>query len=281
MIRAFAKVNLALRVEKRSSDGFHPLHGIFQTVSIADDLDLVPADEDEISIEGGWAPQDTSNLAWKAVEAVRDEAAETFPLRLRIDKRIPSQAGLGGASADAAAALIAASRALRVPHHVVRTLAPQLGSDVPFALVGGTAIVSGRGELVSPQSPSGGYALGLVVPPAELSTVEVYRIWDELGGPSGPEVRASSLPPSLRSYAPLRNDLYPAAVVAAPEVEDWRAELESRWGIPVLMTGSGSCLFGLFPSRDEAEAALESIPLGARFAETCTPVEMGWEEGTS
>lgn len=278
MIRAFAKVNLALQVEPRNSDGFHPLRGLFQSISLCDDVELEASEEDEIVIAGGWAPHDESNLAWRALQRVREETDRLTPMRLSITKRIPAEAGLGGASADAAVALVAASRLLGATFDAVRTIGPDLGSDVPFALVGGTAIVAGRGELVSPRPSLHGFAFALVVPPAELSTADVYRAWDELDEPRGPEVKATRLPPPLRDYAPLRNDLYPAAVALAPAVEEWRAELAARWDVPVMMTGSGSCLFGMFPTLEEAAGAVDGVPAGVRFAEAASPVDQGWEE---
>jgi len=279
MIRAYAKVNLGLRVSPPDEDGYHPLRSLFQAVSLGDDIDLVIGDEDEIVVVGGLgAPTDPSNLAWRAVEEMRAVTGSPARLRLHIEKRIPAMAGLGGASADAAGALVAAQRLLAAGFDDVRSIAPALGSDVPFALVGGTAIVSGRGERVSPRPPAAGYALAIVVPPVELATPDVYRMWDALDGPEGPVIPAGRLPPSLREYAPLGNDLYPAAVAAAPALEEWRVDLADRWGVPVAMTGSGSGLFGLFPTRSEAEDAATAVPVGARFAEAVAPVDRGWEE---
>jgi 4-diphosphocytidyl-2-C-methyl-D-erythritol kinase len=103
--RAFAKVNLTLEVFPRSADGYHPLRGVFQSVSLFDEVSIEPASDDSIVVDGGEAPEDESNLAWRAVVAVRRNTRIVSPLALRILKRIPSGAGLGGGSADAAAAL--------------------------------------------------------------------------------------------------------------------------------------------------------------------------------
>ena len=122
------------------------------------------------------------------------------------------------------------------------------------------AIVTGRGEFVTPRSDATGFALAIVVPPIVLNTSEVYRTWDDLGGPSGRGIDVAALPPVLREYSPLANDLYPAAIAVAPEVDEWRAELAHRWGVPVIMTGSGAALFAYFPTRAEAEDAVASAP---------------------
>lgn len=277
-MRGYAKLNLGLRVGPVGPNGLHPLTGLFQSISLFDTVALEPADEDGVVVTGGWAPADESNLAWRAVEAVRSRSDIRRSAQLAIDKRIPAESGLGGASADAAAALLQASRMYGVSFDDVRSIAPELGSDVPFSLVGGTAIVTGRGELVSPRPAAGGFAVALVVPPVDLATGRVYREWDALDGPRGHELGPAHLPPSLREYAPLVNDLYPAAVSLAPMVAEWADELAQRWRVPVAMTGSGSALFGLFPTLGEASGAVDDIPVGARFAEACEPVDRGWED---
>lgn len=272
---ANAKVNLALRIEPPRTDGLHPLRGLFQSVDWIDEIALDNAEEDAVTVHGE-GPSDERNLAWQAVEVVRAAAGAVDPVALDLAKTIPTGAGLGGGSADAAAALILASRRFDVPHDEIRRLAYRLGSDVPFALVGGTAIVGGTGELISPQPVAAGFALAIVVPDLALDTGAVYRAWDELEGPSGPEIPVEALPPALRDYEPLANDLYPAAVSVAPQIDDWRAELEAAWGVPVVMTGSGSGLFAYFASIDEAADAAAAHPIPARVARAVSPAGSGW-----
>jgi len=275
--RAYAKVNLGLRVRSADADGIHPLRGLFQTIDWHDEITLQDAEVDSIAVPGGGAPEDETNLAWQAVVAARELGRIDRPTRLVVSKQVPSPAGLGGGSADAAAALHLAARRFSVSFDDVRTLAVDLGSDVPFAFVGGTALVAGRGEFVTPRSDATGFALAIVVPPIVLSTSEVYRAWDELGGPSGRAIDVGVLPPVLREYSPLTNDLYPAAVAVAPEVDEWRAELAHRWGVPVVMTGSGAALFSYFPTRAEAEDAVAAAPNGATAARAAEPVARGHE----
>jgi 4-diphosphocytidyl-2C-methyl-D-erythritol kinase len=245
-------------------------------------VQIAGADEDEVVVTGNSAPADESNLAWRAADAVRKMAGSADPMRVELDKSVPDGAGLGGGSADAAAALILASRRYGVPFEDVRRLAVDLGADVPFALVGGTAIVSGIGELIQPHLDATGFAIAIVVPELSLETAAVYRAWDDLDGPDGPTHPEGALPPALRDLAPLGNDLYPAAISVAPEIDDWRAELEEVWGVPVSMTGSGSGLFAYFPTLDEAEDAVTAAPATARAARAVTPIDHGWrilEEG--
>jgi len=273
---ANAKVNLALRVEPPRADGLHPIRGVFQSVDWVDEVVISEAQEDEVVVSGRPAPEDESNLAWRAADAVRLLAGSAAPLRVSLRKSVPDGAGLGGGSADAAAALILASRRFGVPFDDVRRLAVDLGADVPFAMVGGTAIVAGIGELVQPVPDATGFALALVVPDVILATPAVYTAWDALDGPQGPVHPENALPPSLRDLAPLANDLYPAAVSVAPEIDDWRAELEEAWGVPVAMTGSGSGLFAYFATLDEAEEAAAAAPPTARATRAVSPTNHAW-----
>ncbi len=274
---AYAKVNLGLQIRQRDANGFHPLRGVFQTIDWRDDITIEDADEDAMEVPGGGAPENETNLAWKAVTAARSAGRNARPTRVVLTKRIPSPAGLGGGSADAAAALNLAAKRFSVSFDHVRRIAVDLGSDVPFAVVGGTAIVTGRGEFVAPQPDASGFALAIVVPPITLDTASVYRAWDKLEGPRGPKVGADDLPPALRGYAPLANDLYPAAVSIDEAIDEWRAELASRWTVPVMMTGSGAALFAYFPTREEAEDAVSIAPVGAIAVRAGEPIARGGE----
>jgi len=274
---AYAKVNLALVVRPRAADGFHPLRGLFQSISLADTIELVPSTTDEITVSNDEAPSDESNLAWRAVEAIRRASRDPRAISLHISKMIPSGAGLGGGSADAGATI-----GLLAPEHgiddgLALEIASSLGSDVPFSLTGGTALVRGRGEMVDRAEPLTGFSLAIVVPPFGLSTPDVFREWDHMGGPVGEAVPDGDLPTELRGGEPIRNDLYPAAVSLDPRIGEWRAELMSLWGTTVAMTGSGSALFAFFPSLDEARGAVDAVGVPVRAAEPVGLVDRGWE----
>jgi len=274
--RAFAKVTLSLRVSPRDASGLHPIAGRFQSVDWYDAMALVTAEADSVSTSAGRDVVDgEDNLAWRAVAAVRDIAVTRPPLSLTLDKDIPIAAGVGGGSADAAGALGMAASLLGVDRAELHDLAIDLGSDVPFCLVGGSAHVSGVGERVDPVPFFGGFALGLVVPPVEVMTSTVYRRWDEMGGPSGPPTAVTEVPPALRDEA-LVNDLYPAAVAVAGEIDEWRTELEHRWRRPVTMAGSGPTLYAFFLDRDEAVGAATDVPVGSRAATVAVPIDHGW-----
>lgn len=273
--RAFAKVNLSLRVRAPRDDGMHPVLSLVQSIDWTDEmsLDLVEGD-DEFLLQGADLATDQDNLAWRAVAAMRSGSRPG--IRLELDKSIAVAAGLGGGSADAAIGLaLGAELFHRAPDDAVAA-APGLGADVPFCLAGGTAILEGIGDQVARLPLADDFALAIVVPPFELATPAVYHRWDELDGPIGTGIEARHLPASLREHAPLGNDLQPAAVDLAPELGDWISDTASAWGQPVAMSGSGPSLFSLFGSIDEAEEAIE-IVRGARSSVAARPVPVGWE----
>ncbi len=275
--RAFGKVNFGLRIGSVREDGFHPVAGIFQSIDVVDELTLASAERDEVRSAAGRPVADgLNNLAFRAVAAVRAEAGSDQSVAVTLDKSIPVAAGLGGGSADAAGALALAGRFFGIEAGSLRALAPELGSDVPFCLVGGTARVSGRGEQVEKLPDLSGFALAVVVPPVEVSTPAAFAKWDELGEPAGLRMPETTLPPQLREEGDLYNDLYPAAVSLIPELDDWRADLERAWGRHVMLSGSGPSLYGFFVDVEEAAAALDVIPTGARFAEACDLSPFGW-----
>lgn len=278
---AFAKVNIALAVFPPMADGYHPIRGIFQSVSLSDTVELRPSATDTVVVSNDEAPADETNLGWMAFDAVRRAARVTQPAELYIEKGIPSGAGLGGGSADAAATLGLAGERFDIEDDQLVGIAEQLGADVPFGLVGGTCLVEGRGERLTPSEPLSGFALAIVVPPFGFSTPEVYREWDRLGGPEGPAAPEQGLPPSLRGGPSIRNDLYPAALSLDDRLGDWRSDLEGRWGATVVMTGSGSALYAFFPSLDEASDAAGAVDLPTRLAAAVEPVAVGWSRVNS
>lgn len=271
--RAYAKVNLSLRVGSVRSDGYHPIESLVQSIDWYDELALESAEADEFVVDGAELPDADENLAWRAVEAMRPGSGQ--PVRVVLDKRIAVAAGLGGGSADAALGLALGANHFRRSWRDAVEMAPSLGADVPFCLAGGAALLGGIGEEVERLPGGDDYAVAVVVPPFELATPAVYRRWDELGGPSGPELGRRHLPGSLRHHAPLRNDLQPAAVGLEPALGDWLADTTRAWRQPVVMSGSGPALFSLFGTVDEAADAVAGVS-GVRSAAAVTPVDRGW-----
>jgi 4-diphosphocytidyl-2-C-methyl-D-erythritol kinase len=256
-----AKLNLSLEVRPRDSQGLHPLRSLAQTIEWCDILEITTADGDSLTIDGAELPDNGDNLIWKAVDSLRREMGRTKPpLAIRLQKRIAVAAGLGGGSSDAAATLLAVADNMHVPQPVLMKVAPEVGADVALFLKGGIQWMEGYGERLSfvPLSPD--YSVAVAVPAFELSTGQVYETWDKLDSPVGRPIAGRGLPPSLRDFEPLRNDLTPAAMHIRPELGDWIEELTELWERPVLMTGSGPALFGFFADLDEAASAAKVSP---------------------
>jgi 4-diphosphocytidyl-2-C-methyl-D-erythritol kinase len=252
--RAFAKVNLILHIGRRRVDGLHPLGSVFASIELHDDVLVEAAEVDGVDCAGIDGP----NLAAAALAAFRRRVPDLPPLRVRIDKRIPVAAGLGGGSADAAAVLRAANRIAGDPLDVpaLRELGAGLGSDVPSQVDPRHVLVSGVGESVEPvELPQFG---ALLVPQNPgLSTADVYAEFDRIGG-GRREVDLAALRSLTREMAllpVLGNDLQPAALALRPELSPVLASLRGAGALGALVSGSGPTCFALFEDRAAAEAA--------------------------
>ena len=282
IVPAYAKINLTLDVLSRRGDGYHDIRSVMQTVALHDTLEITPTPDGPgvtLAVTGDESfgvPADASNIAHRAAVRMQKTAAArgTMPpaysgLHIALTKRIPSQAGLGGGSSDAAATLQALNRLFRLdlsPSRLTATAA-SLGADVPFFLTGGTAIVEGLGERVTPLPPVGGHwHVVIVKPPVGVSTVEAYAALDRIarrmpGTATDDWGKAELIGPSLR----LSNDFQDVVVAAHPEIA--LAEDAMKGGIKVgygpLLSGSGSALFCLVPDETAAHR-LADVVLGAR-----------------
>ncbi len=248
---AYPKLTLSLRVVGRRDDGFHDLDSL--VVSLGQPHDVleayaVPApggvqvelSGDDTAVEG--IPTDHTNLAFVAAEKLMVRAGRSgHGVRIVLRKRIPAGAGLGGGSADAAAALLAVRRLLDVDidDAGVLEIAAEVGSDVSFCVRGGSAWMRGRGEIIEPLDFPSGLAFLVAIPPFRLATQSVYRAWDQLGGPRS--TRGVEAPKRVASILPeLFNDLEPAAEALEPRLVEFRSALEAAAGRPALLAGSGS-----------------------------------------
>jgi 4-diphosphocytidyl-2-C-methyl-D-erythritol kinase len=276
-----AKVNLSLEVRSPDSSGMHPLRSLVQTIEWCDRLTMEEAEDDHLDIRGADLPEGGDNLVWKAVAALRQKAERDRPgikvmkLHITLEKSIAVAAGLGGGSADAAAALLALAALTRLDPQILDELAPTVGADVPVLLTGGSVWMEGHGDRLTLASLVPAFSVGVAVPDLFLTSAEVYRRWDQLEYPTGPALEGRALPPALRELAPLRNDLFPAAVAIRPELADWASELARAWERPVAMTGSGPALFAYFADLDEAEQAVRSISPRARSCRAAMPRATG------
>jgi len=270
-VRPRAKVNLTLAVGPRGSDGFHPISSIFLRVGLADDLMVALADdtgEDLLTVSGLPGCEVEGNLVLRAFRSTRTAiGVDLPPLVAHLDKRIPIAAGLGGGSADAAGAIDAALQmwGAALSPQILNEVAAEIGSDVPFfARNVAAARVSGRGEHVEPLDADVDAGLLLVTPPIALSTARIFDRFDALspdGSSDAASLDAIDLTdlPSAAGLLRDANDLWPAAVAVAPQLEPLRADLEDATQRPWLMSGSGPTLFAIYPSMAEAAAAGEGL----------------------
>lgn len=264
-VRAPGKVNLALAVGRRQEDGFHPLATVFQAVSVYEDLDAWDADGLTVSVVGAGAdqvPLGPDNLAVRAALLLAEATGAEPRAHLRIHKAVPVAGGMAGGSADAAAALLACDAlwATGQSRAQLAELAADLGSDVPFALHGHTAIGRGRGDLLSPLLTRGQYHWAFGLRTAGLSTARVYAAYDEVVGrtaPGRPDVdheliRALRAGDAAALGAVLSNDLQVAALELVPELAETLAVAQDAGALGVVVSGSGPTVAAL--ARDAGQA---------------------------
>ena len=274
-VRASAKINLHLGVGAPRPDGFHPLVTVYQAISLYDDVEARHGDAVRIDpapyVDVSTVPLDHTNIATRAVEVLGRQNDRRLSADLAIHKEIPVAGGMAGGSADAAAALVAADRLwdLGYADETLLAAAAAVGSDVPFALVGGTAVGTGRGELVTPVADDGTWSW-VVVPSAagHLSTPEVYRHWDRLHPEAAEPAPADALLAALATRDPttlaaaLHNDLQVATLDLRPDLGSLIERGESEGALRGMVSGSGpTCLF-LCESGEHARAVAAGL-LGA------------------
>jgi 4-diphosphocytidyl-2-C-methyl-D-erythritol kinase len=263
-VRALAKINLDLRVLAKRPDGYHELRTIFQTISLADTLDIAFTPGRKIAIEIDDPQAIPGNLAVQAAEAALEAVGAAGRVEIRLAKRIPMGAGLGGGSSDAAAVLLAlpplAGRLVEMPR--LYRAAAALGSDVPFFLLGGTAVGIGRGAELFPLPDRGPQTGLLVAPRVHVSTAEAYRRLS-------PRLTSESQQNKIVTFQSLwwgggvgeaaRNDFEAVVFEQVPHLARLKKRLLAAGASRALMTGSGSALFGLFRTGAEASRARRAL----------------------
>ncbi len=255
-----AKVNLSLRVVRRREDGFHDIDSLFAPISIFDRLDIELRDEGGLSFtcDDSTVPSDESNLVVRAARHFCTEVGLEPHLRIHLEKRIPHGAGLGGGSSDAAITLLALDRLFGtdLPRETLLSLAADLGSDVPFFILGCPARAQGRGEKLEPVDFPHRLPLLLIKPPFGVPTPWAYRHWRDSRELPGIPYSPQTLP-----WGELVNDLERPVFekyLFLAELKSWL--LRQPEVIGALMSGSGSTVFAVL--REAAGA----FPLGERVA---------------
>lgn len=258
---AFAKINLTLDVLDRRADGYHDIRSVMQTISIRDDVEL------ELGTGQPWAltcdkeniPQDNTNLAWRAAEVFfRTAKKDPQGLTIRITKRIPAQAGLGGGSADAAAVLRALNRHYEYPFSVyaLAELGAEVGSDVPFCTLGGTALAEGRGERLRKLTDLPETVFVVCKPDFSVSTPELYRRLDETAIAKRPDHKAMEAAIAKGDLGAVAENLWnvfePVVTEEHLELNYIKSLMNSYGAMGFAMTGSGSAVYAMMPSFEYA-----------------------------
>lgn len=275
-VPSFAKLNLDLRVLHKRPDNYHELRTIFQTISLKDTLGIEVELKKRTQIELSCSFEIADNLVTRAAQAVLDRTKTNIWVRFVLSKKIPMGAGLGGGSSNAAAVLIALPALLgkRMPLKTLAELAESLGSDVPFFLLGGTAVGLGRGTELYPLPDVPAQFAVVVSTGVHVSTAEAYgalardvsnRLTSEAHSPILREFQtiAWTLDGSGLDQLPLTNDFERPVFARHLQLAATARQLRRSGANPVRMTGSGSAIFGVFETRLQALEAASRFPVGS------------------
>jgi 4-diphosphocytidyl-2-C-methyl-D-erythritol kinase len=266
-VRAPAKINLHLRVYGRGPDGYHGILSLFQAISLSDSLVVRSLKEpDAVEIDGVFDCPPERTTLYKAVVAFRLATGIRSGIAVSTEKRLPAGAGLGGGSSDAAALLRAldAIHDTRLPLEELERIGAEVGSDVPFFLSGGAAIVSGRGERIESIASRGDYALALVFPGFPVGTPWAYALLDEERPDDSREPDPSPLQLAASygcdpAHWPFANSFEAVVSARYPAITEIKRKLRAEGAAFAAMSGSGSSVFGVFDDLAAAEAASARI----------------------
>ncbi len=277
-LRAYAKLNLDLKVLNRGADGFHELRSVFQTVSVYDTLDIAftPGRKTDIVLDS--ATNIPDNLVLRAARLLQEHVQGTGRIEMRLVKRIPMGAGMGGGSSDAAAVLLGLPvlAGWRIPMESLVRIGAALGSDVPFFLLGGAAVALGRGTELYPLPEMPSRRVLVIAPGIHVSTPEAYRGFARDGNGKLTEAQRIQYIDSFQSRVwrlggslsaggngtQVENDFESVVFPQHPQLKSILKNLQKSGADPARMTGSGSALFGVFTTQQQvrqAQAACETL----------------------
>lgn len=267
VLRPAAKINLTLRVGPPRADGFHEVRTLMQSIAIFDTVTISGRPGPfRLMTRAPGVPDDQSNLMWRAAAALwqaMGRSGEPRDAHVKLEKQIPVAAGLGGGSADAAAALVGLNQVwdARCPRRQLVAIAASLGSDVPFFLQGGTALGTGRGDELYPVDDIQRFGIVLIKPSFGVSTADAYRWLDEdRASPVRHDEPVEGKPAEIELGWATRpvilvNDLQEPVARRHPQITEMVAACLSEGALGAAMTGSGSAVFGLFPESVARRAA--------------------------
>jgi 4-diphosphocytidyl-2-C-methyl-D-erythritol kinase len=290
-VRAYAKINLSLRVLGTRSDGYHELRTIFQSIALHDELTIRESPGPfRLTCDDPKCPADYTNLIWRAADRMwRAARRRGTPRDVAIDlrKRIPMNAGLGGGSSDAAAAIRVFARMWSVGDDRARAVGREIGADVPYFFEGGTVLGLERGDLLFPLIDREPASVVLAIPRFGVSTQEAFAWWDEdaragsrpttprpPGGVAAMTTRSVSRPSgrhaSMMAELLLANDLEPSVSRRHRNISQIVRRLRAAGAVHAAMSGSGSAVFGLFKSERAAARAARTLSAAPQLTSLVT-----------
>lgn len=265
---AYAKLNLTLDVLGLRPDGYHDLKSIMQTVTLCDDIsiDIDTGESWKLFCDALGIPTDGRNLAWKAAAVFFEHTGiETTGITIHMRKRIPSQAGMGGGSSDAAAVLRALNRYYDYPMSAseLADLGARVGSDVPFCVIGGTVMCEGRGEILRPMKPMPKCLIVVCKPAFSMSTPVLYRTLDESkieNHPDNATMEQAIVDGDILAISSLLKNVFDPVVAGAfPLMDEIRQLYMESGALGCQMSGSGSAFFGIMPDLQSAYALMDKL----------------------
>jgi len=273
-VRAYAKINLGLRILRKREDGYHDIETVFHRINLFDELEFESAESLSMTCNSADLPVDERNLCMKAASLMRRRYVVRNGVHITLRKNIPIGAGLGGGSSDAATALLSLARLweLKIKDDEMRSLAVQLGSDVPYFLRNGTAHATGRGETLDYFDLRLPYWIVVVFPKVSISTSWAYanaRIPNRPATASLINVLVESVDDPRKLTDLLHNDFESLVLHSHPVIDEVRRELLDSSAKFVQMSGSGSSVYGLFANGDIARDVASG--LNKRFQVFITP----------
>lgn len=272
-VMARAKLNLYLDIVGRRNDGYHILETVLQSVDLCDIVEVTAAREGiAVSCSNPEIPQGDGNICHKAAKRFLERVDGNFGVDIHIEKRIPDGAGLGGGSADAAAVLYALNELNGLPMRPdeLLKLAAEIGADVPFCLTGGLAVCRGIGEVIEPMSPLPERFYVIVKPNFRCPTQAAYKLWDSKPVPSKNALEAFCDAGSR--YPEMLYNVF-EEIYGNPEISAIKAKLIETGALGALLTGSGSAVFGVYKTAQEAASAARAFP--EMFTAVASPVNSG------
>lgn len=252
----YGKVNLALQITGRRKDGYHTIDTVFQSIGLADTITLAPADTFSLTSSLKGLPCDTSNLAYKAYQALCDYVGEARPVAIRLEKKIPLAAGLAGGSTDCAAVLRGLNRLwqLGLSLRELARIGATLGADVPFCIYGGTMRGTGIGDVLTPLPPLPSWPVLVIHPHATVHTNEAYALFDKSEAQLDVDVEAVQQAVAAQDRTALSNVMGNTFVrlitPVVPEITQCYALLR-RHGLDPLVSGSGPTTFAIVPEEKD------------------------------